>query len=142
MLHEIITDMALALDLDWLFKSYVDFMLKSQLEPGFNTRNFAYLVRKFRDWGLDLSETMIAAPFNKAGFQMNPSRTECEKALEDLSEHNIIAISILAAGYLKPQEAIDYIVTLPNIKGAAVGVSKEQHAHETFKLFKDKLEEW
>jgi hypothetical protein len=139
LLHEVITDMALALNLDWVFKSYVDFLLKLGMKPGFNTRNFVYLVNKFREWGVDLSETLIAAPFNKKGFQMEPSRTECEKALASIPRPNLIAISILAAGYLKPPEAIDYITTLPNIKGVAVGVSKEKHAHETFNLLKDRF---
>ena len=141
LLHEIITDMALALNLDWLFKSYVDFMLQLGIKPGFETRNLAYLVNKFGDWGIDFSDIIIATPFNKVGFQMNPSRTECEKALANLPEPNIIAISILAAGYLKPPEAISYIASLPNLKGIVVGVSKERHAHETFKLLKERLEE-
>ena len=139
LLHEVITDMALALNLDWFFKSYVDFLLKLGIKPGFNTRNFVYLVNKFKEWDVDLSETLIAAPFNKKGFQMEPSRTECEKALASIPRPNLIAISVLAAGYLKPPEAIDYIATLPNIKGVAVGVSKEQHAHETFNLLKDRF---
>ncbi len=139
LLHEIITDMALALNLDWLFKSYMDFMLELQMKPGFNTRNFAYLVKKFGDWNLDLRETIIVTPFNKVGFQMNPSQIECEKALANLPEPNTIAISILAAGYLKPPEAINYIRTLTDLKGVAVGVSKEHHARETFKLLKENL---
>jgi hypothetical protein len=59
--------------------------------------------------------------------------------LAELPKPNVIAISILAAGYLSPSEAIDYLATLPNIKGVAVGVSKESHARETFKLLKEKL---
>jgi hypothetical protein len=141
LLHEVITDMALALNLDWLFKSYVDFILNLGMKPGFNTRNFAYLVNKLREWDVDLREIIIAAPFNKKGFQMDPSRTDCETALASIPEPNVIAISILAAGYLKPQEAIDYIATLPKIKGVAVGVSKEHHATETFKLLKDRFED-
>ena len=139
LLHEVITDMALALHLDWLFKSYVDFMSKLGVTPGFNTGNFAYLVKKFNEWSVDLREVTIAAPFNKVGFQMNPSRGDCEKTLAEIPKPNVVAISILAAGYLSPSEAIDYIATLPNIKGVAVGVSKETHAHETFKLLKEKL---
>lgn len=139
LLHEIITDMALALDLDWFFKSYVDFILELGIKPGFQTRNFAYLVNKFKDWNIDFREMAIAAPFNKIGFQMNPSRTECEKALAAVPESSIIAISILAAGYLRPPEAINYIRTLPNLKGVAVGVSKEHHARETFKLLERNL---
>jgi hypothetical protein len=139
LLHEVVTDMALALDLDWLFKCYLDFMLKLRIKPGFNTRNFPYIIRKFREWNMDLGQVIIATPFNKVGFQMNPSQRECEKALADLSDPTIIAISILAAGYLKPPEALAYIATLPNISGVVVGVSKEQHARETFKLLRKGL---
>lgn len=140
LLHEIVTDMGLALNLDWLFKSYVDFMSELGIKPGFETRNFAYLVNKFREWGIDFREIIIATPFNKVGFQMNPSRAECEKALANLPEPNIIAMSILAAGYLKPPEAIKYIGSLPNLEGVVVGVSKGQHARETFKLLEDGLD--
>lgn len=139
LLHEIITDMALALNLDWLFKSYIDFMLEHRIEPGFGTRNFAYLVNRFEEWGIDFHEIIIAAPFNKVGFQMNPSRIECEKALAKISEPNTIAISILAAGYLGPSEAINYVANLSNLKGIAVGVSKERHARETFRLLEENL---
>jgi len=141
LLHEVITDMALALDLDWLFKSYVDFVSNLGIRPGFNTRNFPYLVKKFREWDIDRRETIIATPFNKVGFQMTPSRIECERALSNPHENNIIAISVLAAGYLEPTEAIDYIANLPNIKGVAIGVSKEKHAYETFKLLKERFRE-
>ena len=140
MLHEVITDMSLALNLDWLIKSFVDFMKKQDIKPGFNTRNFAYLVNKLNEWDIRARDVVIAAPFNKVGFQMDPSKEECEKALASLDEANVVAISILAAGYLKPAEAADYIQSLPNILGVAAGVSKEQHARETFKLFKNGLE--
>jgi hypothetical protein len=81
---------------------------------------------------------LIATPFNKVGFQMNPSGVECEKALAKIPEPNVIAMSILAAGYLKPSEAITYVKNLPNLLGVVVGVSKESHACETFKLLKKK----
>jgi len=139
LLHEVITDMALALNLDWLFRSYVDFMLKLGVTPGLNTGNFVYLVKKIREWRIDLRKIIIAAPFNKVGFQMIPSRIDCEETLESVPEPIVIAISILAAGYLGPSEAIDYVATLRNIKGVAVGVSKERHARETFRLLNEKL---
>lgn len=139
LLHEVVTDVALSLGLDWLFKTYSDFILRQGLTPGFNTCNFAYLVDRLREWDIDLSKIVIAAPFNKAGFQMNPSRTACEKALESVDEPVLIAISVLAAGYLSLHEAIDYIAALPNIKGVAIGISKEKHARETFKMVTEKL---
>ena len=139
MLHEIITEVALALNLDWLFRSYIDFMWKLKIQPGFETRNFAYLVRKFKEWDIDFRKIAIVTAFNRVGFQMNPSKIECEKALGTIPESKVTAMSILAAGYLKPPEAIDYIRTLPNLKGVVIGVSKEQHARETFGLFKERL---
>ena len=140
LLHQAITDMALAFELDWLFKSYISFMVNLGIVPGFNSGNFAYLVNKFNEWNIDLSKILIAAPFNKVGFQMNPSKMECERALEIIPEPTVIAISILAAGYLKPSEAIEYIATLPNIKGVAIGVSKEKHARETFRVLRENLQ--
>jgi len=139
LLHQAVTDMALALDMDWLFEAYLDFMSNQGIAPGFNTGNFVYLVNKFEEWGLDMGGIVIAAPFNKAGFQMNPSRTECEKILSGSKKSMVIAISIFAAGYLNPLEAVDYVATLPNLKGVAVGVSKEKHARETFRLLKKKV---
>lgn len=137
MLHQLITDTALALDLDWVFKSYVDFLEKGNITPGFNTGNFPFLVNKFVEWGINLDSVVIAAPFNKVGFQMTPSIEECEKTLKMLPAPNVIAISVLAAGYVSPTEAASYLRSLPNIKGASIGVSKEKHAKETFSIFKN-----
>jgi hypothetical protein len=134
LLHEVITDMALALDLDWLFKSYVKFFSKSTIRPGFETRNFPYLVKKLKDWNMDMSKITITASFNKVGFQMNPSKVECEKALNDSSGAQIIAMSILAAGYLKLDDAAEYLNTVENLNGVVVGVSKASQALETFRL--------
>jgi uncharacterized protein (DUF486 family) len=126
--------MALALDLKWFFASHMAFVKNFGVMPGFETRNFVFLVNKFKEWGIDLGEVVIAAPFNKIGFQMNPSQEDCEKALASLPKNNVIAISALAAGYLKPDEAIAYIKRLLNLKGVAIAVSKEYQARETFKL--------
>jgi hypothetical protein len=131
--------MGLALNFDWLFKSYISYLSKREITPGFNTRNFPYLIRKFKEWDVDLEEIVIATQFNKAGFQMNPSREDCEKALSGLSRPIVVAISVLAAGYFKPPEAADYLAGLENLKGVAVGVSTVKQARETFALFQERL---
>jgi len=138
LLHEVVTDMGLALNFDWLFKSYVSYLLKKGITPGFNTRNFPYLVKKFDEWGISLDQTLIETQFNKAGFQMNPSREECEKTLSN-SPPVVLAISVLAAGYFKPPEAANYLEGLKNLKGAVVGASSVKQAAETFSFFKMRL---
>jgi len=139
MLHEVVTDMGLALNFDWLFKSYVSYLSNKKITPGFNTRNFPFLVRKLKDWDIDVDETIIATQFNKAGFQMNPSREEYEKTLASLSRPIVMAISVLAAGYYKPPEAAEYLAGQENLKGAVAGVSTLKQAHETFSLLKGVL---
>lgn len=138
-LHEVITDMSLALDLDWLFHSFISYLSKRGMTPGFNTRNFPYLVQKFREWNIDLDKIVIVTQFNKAGFQMNPSKEECEKTLSSLTSPIVLAISVLAAGYFSPQVAVEYVTDLKNLKGVVAGISTEQHARETFKLFQETL---
>jgi hypothetical protein len=137
MLHELVTDMALALNMEWVFKTHTDFMLAHRIRPGFETRNFAYLVKKFEDWRMDFGKVTIAAPFNSVGFQMCPSREECEEALGRIPEGEVLAFSILAAGYLKLPDAAAYAAKFPTLRGIAVGVSKEQHARETFHVLRD-----
>jgi hypothetical protein len=139
MLHEVVTDMALALNMRWLIETHVDFMTERHIKPGFETRNFPYLVRKFEEWGVDFSRVAIAAPFNAVGFQMCPSREACEEALRKTPNTEVLAFSILAAGYVKPPEAAKYVAGLPALTGVAVGVSREKHAVETFRLLRERL---
>jgi hypothetical protein len=139
LLHEVITDMGLALNFEWLFKSYIAYLNKKGIIPGFNTRNFPYLVKKFDEWKINLDQTLVETQFNKIGFQMNPSRQECEKALSSVQTPIVLAISVLAAGYLKPAEAVDYIAGLDNLKGAVLGASTEQQATELFQTLKKRF---
>lgn len=137
LLHQLVTDLALALDLDWLFTDYIKYLSRKKITPGFNTGNFVYLIEKFKEWGIDTGKVLILAPFNKVGFQMMPSIEKCEQVLGELPSPSVIAMSVLAAGFVRPPEAAEYIAALPNIKGVALGVSKPKHAEETFKLFKN-----
>jgi hypothetical protein len=139
LLHEVITDMGLALNFDWLFSEFISFLSHKGIAPGFNSRNLPFLVRKFNEWNIDLDQTYLATPFNKVGFQMNPSREECENVLSNLSSPIVLAISVLAAGYYKPAEAADYLAGLDNLRGVVAGVSTEQQARATFSLFAERL---
>jgi hypothetical protein len=139
LLHELVTDMALALNLEWVFKTHIAYMQELGIKPGFETRNFPYLVSQFSKWGIDFQGLVIEAPFNPLAFQMCPSQKECEQALETSKGAEIIAFSILAAGRARLPQAIDYIEGLPKLTGIAVGVSKKDHCKETFGLLRDRL---
>lgn len=136
LLHEVVTDMALALDMEWLFGAHIKLMTELGLKPGFETRNFPYLVKQFKKWQIDPDGIVIEAPFNAIGFQMCPSKEDCEEALEYMQSAEVIAFSVLAAGYLKLPEAFNYISTLKGLRGVTVGVSNEKQAVSTFSLAK------
>ncbi len=136
MLHEIVTDMALALNMKGLFISFIDFVEKYKVKPGFETRNFPFLVDKFSEWGIDFNRVTLTSAFNKVGFQMCPSKIDCEAALERVDGAEVIAMSILAAGYLKPADAASYLAGLNGVSGVVIGVSKERQATETFRILR------
>jgi hypothetical protein len=129
-LHNVLTDLALSLKAQSIFEFYMDYIKDNYgVVPAFGTMNFARLVKSFDGWGI--KKPLIMASFNKAGFQMNPSREECERCLREY-DVDVLAMSTLAAGYLKPKEAYEYLFSLPNIESVVVGVSTKEHAEETF----------
>jgi hypothetical protein len=133
LLHEVITDLAISFQARQLFDSYVRHIKdKYDAMPGFVTRNFARFVKYFQASDLPLRDTVIMTPFNSIGFQMNPSKEYCERCLSDLTEGNVIAMSIMAGGYLTLDEVVQYLQTLRGISGTVVGVSTKQHAQQTF----------
>jgi hypothetical protein len=124
----------------WLFETHMEVAQSLGIRPGFDTLNFPFLVKKFQEWGLDLSQVTIATPFNAVGFQMNPSKKECEEALSSATDVEVFGYSILAAGYLTLQQAAQYLIMLPNLAGVIVGISQETHARETFTVLRATLE--
>ena len=131
-LHNVFTDLGLGLGAKEVFEFYIDYIKDNYgAIPAFGTMNSARLVKTFDEWGI--KKPLVMASFNKVGFQMNPSKEECEKALQQY-EVDILAMSTLAAGYLKPKDAYEYLFSLPNIKSVVVGVSKKEHAKETFEI--------
>ena len=139
MLHEVVTDMALGLNMEWLFKTHIEAMQDRGITAGFDTRNYPMLVEKLRGWGIDLSRIIVATPFNPIGFQMAPCKEACEETLGKQGGPDVIAFSILASGHITLQKAAEYLDTLPNLTGVAVGVSTEPQARKTFRLLRDTL---
>lgn len=136
-LHNILTDLGLSLRAKDLFEFFIGYISSNyEVTPAFATMNFASLTKAFDEWGID--KPLIMASFNKIGFQMNPSREECEQCLRK-GNVEVLAMSTLAAGYLKPREAYEYLFSLPNINSVVVGASTREHLEETFKIIQEYL---
>ena len=129
-LHDALTDLGLALDLRGIFEFYMEEIPKRyEAEPAFATKNLPMLAEKFRAWGFE--KPLVLTHFNKVGFNMSPSREACERCLAE-SDVQVMAMGTLASGYLKPDEAYEYLYGLPRMDSAVVGVSTKAHAESTF----------
>jgi hypothetical protein len=131
LLHEVATDLAVCYDAVNLIMHYIKYLREKKIYPGFVTRNFVRFVDFCEKNDIPLKEIIIMTPFNKLGFQMTPSRDECERALTRVPRSNVIAISILAGGRLPLEEGFEYVKSL-GIGAVAVGVSTESQAKDTF----------
>jgi hypothetical protein len=132
-LHEVVTDLVVSFQASGVFDSFMRHVRsRYNAKPGFVTRNLPRLVKFAEDSGIPLKDIAIMSPFNSAGFQMNPSKESCESCLPKLTNCSVIAMSILAGGYLTLEDAVDYLRKLPYLSGVVVGVSSEEHAQQTF----------
>ncbi len=132
-LHDTVTDLALSLNMKTIFEAFQEYLHDNyKINAGLVTKNFPRLIDKCDEWNIHFSNVMTS--FNKIGFQMNPSKEECERYLSNY-HGDVIAMSVFAGGYLKPSEAYEYIFSLKKIKHVVIGVSSVEHARSTFKLF-------
>jgi hypothetical protein len=127
-LHNSLTDMLTALR----SKEVVEFFMKNIAEehgatPAFCTLSAGLTMSFFRDIGLEAPAIM--APYNPAGFQMNPSRERCEQLLQEYPCH-MVAMSVLAAGFVKPADAARYLSSIPGIDSVIFGASSPGHVTE------------
>jgi len=129
-LHDVLTDLALALDLPELLAVHVEAVRnRFDARGGFATKNLPLLVNRLRAYGFE--RPAILAQVNKAGFGMNPSRSLCEQTLQR-TDLEVMAMGTLASGYLRPVEAFEYVFAQPAVQSIVVSVSTPEHAAETF----------
>jgi len=131
-LHDGLTDLAVGLDMKELIQTFSSYVKdKYDLEVGLVTKNFPKIIETFEKW--NLKPPTIMTSFNPIGYQMNPTKEECEK---NLGKTRVFAINSLAGGYLRPQESFKYISKL-DIDSVVIGMSSKKHAIETITAFKE-----
>lgn len=129
-LHDVLADLALGLDMPDVFSTF-DRHVRSRYGaiPGYGTKNLPRMAAMLKRAGIE--DPFIMAAINSKGFWVNPSLEACERTLRE-EKLRLLAMSSLAAGYLKPDAAYAYLAGLPNIASVVVGVSSRNHAEETF----------
>ena len=133
-LHNALTDLIFSLKINKIinfFKGYVEAKYKTR--AGFCTLSAGMVLKYFE---INKSERpLIMAPFNSLGYQMNPSKKLSERLLTQVP-CEMIAMSVLAAGQLKPDQVKNYLRQVPKIKSVVFGASTKQHIDEIQKYIK------
>jgi len=131
-IQNIVTDLLLGFGVKEVFTSFADHIRdKYGTEPGFVTLNLPRLVEFLLDCGIE--NPIVCSAINKAGYFMNPDIETYEKTLKD-RKFRPMAMSILASGAVKPEEAVEYVCRQQAIQSVVFGASSKQHIIETKKL--------
>ncbi|AQT69458.1 hypothetical protein STSP2_02648 [Anaerohalosphaera lusitana] len=131
-LQNIITDLLLGLGWADVFCDFIDYIENNyNARAGFMTLNMPRLLHLLKSNGVE--SPVICSAINKKGFQMNPGLEAYETALTHES-FEPVAMSVLAAGALRPTEAIDYISGFKSIKSVIFGASTPAHITATKEL--------
>lgn len=135
-IQNVIVDMILGLKMYDVLKSYDEYIRKKyNAEPGYITMNMPLLLDTLNSLGIE--NPIICSSINKIGFRMSGGINIYEKYLNE-KQFRPIAMQVLAAGALRPKEAIEYLGKFPKIESVLFGASSKGHIQET-KEFIEKI---
>ena len=131
-IQNVVVDLVLGLKMYDIFKEYDKYIRKKyNAEPGYITMNLPALLDALNSIGVE--NPIICSSINKVGFRMSGGKEIYEKYLNE-KEFRPIAMQVLAAGALKPGEAIEYLGNFPKIESVLFGASSRSHIQETREL--------
>jgi len=138
-LQNVLVDLILGLKMFDVFKEYDLYIRKKyNSEPGYITMNLPAMYEALVSVGI--RNPILCASINKIGFRMSGGKDLYEKYLTEKS-FRPIAMQVLAAGALRPKEAIEYLSRFPKIESVLFGASSKNHIQETKDLIEGMMVE-
>jgi hypothetical protein len=136
-IQNVLVDMILGLKMLEVFKEYDSYIRKKyNAEPGYITMNMPLLLDSLNSIGIE--NPIICSSINKIGFRMSGGKDIYEKYLTEKTLRPI-AMQVLAAGALRPKEAIEYLGKFPKIESVLFGASSKSHIQETKQIIEEYL---
>ena len=137
-IQNVVVDLILGLGLNNVFKEYDSYIRKKyNAEPGYITMNLPALFDALNSVGIE--NPIICSSINKIGFRMSGGKERYERYLTE-KNFRPIAMQVLAAGALRPEEAIEYLSRFPKIEAVLFGASSKAHIQETRDLIEKYLD--
>jgi hypothetical protein len=131
-IQNVLVDMVLGLGMYEVFAEYDAYIRKKyNAEAGYITMNLPKLLEALKSVGI--SNPIICSSINKIGFRMSGGIDIYEKVLKD-GNFRPIAMQVLAAGAISPNEAIEYLGNFPKIQSVLFGASTKSHIRQTKEL--------
>jgi len=128
-IQNVVVDLILGLGMNDVFKEYDAYIRKKyNAEPGYITMNLPALLEALNAVGIE--NPIVCSSINKIGFRMSGGIEAYEKCLQE-NTFRPIAMQVLAAGALRPKEAIEYLSKFPRIESVLFGASSRSHIQET-----------
>lgn len=135
-LQNVVTDLILGLGMYDFFVAFANHVRKKyNVVPGFITMNMPMLIDVLQK--KQVNNAIICSSINKANFRMSGGVEQYKKYAAE-KKYKLIAMQVLAAGAIKPDEAIEFIGTLKGINSILFGASTKKHISDT----KDLIEKY
>jgi len=136
-IQNVVVDLVLGLKLYEIFREFDRYIRKKyKAEPGYITMNLPALLDALNS--VNIENPVICSSINKTGFRMSGGKEIYEKYLAE-KQFRPIAMQVLAAGALRPKEAIEYLSRFPKIESVLFGASSKSHIQETKQLIEKYL---
>lgn len=131
-LQNIVVDLLLGLGFESAFAVFADHVRERyDAEPGFITMNLPMLLDALEK--VEIENPIVCSNINKIGFRMCGGVEAYEEALRE-RRFRPIAMSVFASGAIPPQEAIEWVCSLPNLESIVFGASSARNIRATHGL--------
>ena len=133
-LQNVVVDFLLGMGFTEAFRIFADHVsTKYQAEPGFITMNMPRLLDALDSIGVE--NPIVCSNINKIGFRMSGGIDSYLDAL-NRRKFRAVAMSVFASGAIRPDEAIEWVTSLPNIRSIVFGASSRANIESTVGLAK------
>jgi hypothetical protein len=131
-LQNVVVDFLLGMGFTEAFRIFADHVSnKYHAEPGFITMNMPRLLDALDVAGID--NPIVCSSINKIGFRMSGGIDSYVDALTN-RRFRAVAMSVFASGAIRPDEAIEWVTSLPNIESIVFGASSRANIENTAEL--------
>lgn len=131
-LQNVVVDLLLGMGFTEAFRIFADHVRSRYgAEPGFITMNLPALLDALD--GVGIENPIVCSNINKIGFRMSGGVDAYVEALST-RKFRAIAMSVFASGAIPADEAVEWVLGLPNVESIVFGASSRVNIESTVRL--------